>query len=178
MFPFNFTDDIAYLSSPGGRQGQRDMEWEDDERQTDSLIAERWSSATLKVLSSMPSRTIGESCWRPWKHWCRDDATYRDIIIKWLHSSHPFMELIQWTVDTLWLNSMNKSYKQDSWTLNEGCKRWYWFFCTVVFHVRDMLSLYVKRTFVHLWIVDVLKSFCSSEVMWVTQVSCITDNQV
>lgn len=54
-------DGIAYLSSPGGRQGQRDMEWEDDERQTDSLIAERWSSATLKVLSSMPSRTIGRS---------------------------------------------------------------------------------------------------------------------
>ncbi|KAM9362736.1 transmembrane channel-like protein 6b isoform 1-T2 [Symphorus nematophorus] len=59
-------DNINYMSSPGhessrGRQGQRDMEWEDDERQTDALIAERWSSATLKVLSSMPSRTIGRS---------------------------------------------------------------------------------------------------------------------
>ncbi|XP_073328619.1 transmembrane channel-like protein 6b isoform X2 [Pagrus major] len=54
-------DGIAYLSSPGGRQRQSDTEWEDDERQTDSLIAERWSSATLRVLSSMPSRTIGRS---------------------------------------------------------------------------------------------------------------------
>uniref|UniRef100_UPI0037E7A3C4 transmembrane channel-like protein 6b n=1 Tax=Semicossyphus pulcher TaxID=241346 RepID=UPI0037E7A3C4 len=59
-------DDVAYLSSPGqefrGRiWGRRDVEWEDDERQVDPLIGERWSSATLKVLSSMPSRTIGRS---------------------------------------------------------------------------------------------------------------------
>ncbi|XP_068176894.1 transmembrane channel-like protein 6b [Antennarius striatus] len=48
-------DDVVYLSS------QRHGEWENDGRQTDPLIAERWSSATLKVLSSMPSRTIGRS---------------------------------------------------------------------------------------------------------------------
>ncbi|XP_071359835.1 transmembrane channel-like protein 6b [Trachinotus anak] len=58
-------DDVAYLSSPGydyreRRHGQRENEWEDD-RQTDLLSVERWSSATLKVLSSMPSRTIGRS---------------------------------------------------------------------------------------------------------------------
>lgn len=59
-------DDLGYLSSPGhefrGRMGgQRGTEWEDDERQVDPLIGERWSSATMKVLSSMPSRTIGRS---------------------------------------------------------------------------------------------------------------------
>ncbi|XP_051240666.1 transmembrane channel-like protein 6b [Dicentrarchus labrax] len=59
-------DDVGYLSSPGhefrgSRQVRRDMEWEDDETQTDPLIGERWSSATMKVLSSMPSRTIGRS---------------------------------------------------------------------------------------------------------------------
>ncbi|KTF70960.1 hypothetical protein cypCar_00050462, partial [Cyprinus carpio] len=31
----------------------------DAPQQTDHLIGERWSSDTLKVLSSMPSRTIG-----------------------------------------------------------------------------------------------------------------------
>lgn len=69
---FNFTDDVAYLSSPGyefrgSREARSGAEWEDDERQTDPLIGERWSSATLKVLSSMPSRTIGESSQRPRK---------------------------------------------------------------------------------------------------------------
>nr|XP_046261519.1 transmembrane channel-like protein 6b [Scatophagus argus]XP_046261529.1 transmembrane channel-like protein 6b [Scatophagus argus] len=59
-------DDVGHLSSPGHesrgrRQERRDMEWENDERQADSLIGERWSSATLKVLSSMPSRTIGRN---------------------------------------------------------------------------------------------------------------------
>ncbi|CAK6973424.1 transmembrane channel-like protein 6b [Scomber scombrus] len=58
-------DNVAYLSSPGhefrgGRQ-QRGVEWEDDERQIDPLIGEQWSSATLRVLSSMPSRTIGRN---------------------------------------------------------------------------------------------------------------------
>uniref|UniRef100_A0A3Q4AYT0 Uncharacterized protein n=1 Tax=Mola mola TaxID=94237 RepID=A0A3Q4AYT0_MOLML len=55
--------DVAYLSSPGHefrerRHGQRDVEKENNERQRDPLIGERWSMATLKVLSSMPSRTI------------------------------------------------------------------------------------------------------------------------
>lgn len=59
-------DEVALLSSPGpdfpgGRRRRRDGEWEDDERQIDSLIAERWSSATMRVLSSMPSRTIGRN---------------------------------------------------------------------------------------------------------------------
>lgn len=72
FFSLNFTDDVGYLSHPGhefrgSRPGQRDVEWEDGERQIDPLIGERWSSATLKVLSSMPSRTIGESFQRPVK---------------------------------------------------------------------------------------------------------------
>ncbi|XP_040001994.1 transmembrane channel-like protein 6b [Xiphias gladius] len=59
-------DNVAHLSSPGHdfrerRQGQREEECEDDERHTDPLTVERWSSATMKVLSSMPSRTIGRS---------------------------------------------------------------------------------------------------------------------
>ncbi|XP_035516607.1 transmembrane channel-like protein 6b isoform X2 [Morone saxatilis] len=59
-------DDVGHLSSPehdfrGSRQVRSDVEWEDDETQTDPLIGERWSSATMKVLSSMPSRTIGRS---------------------------------------------------------------------------------------------------------------------
>ncbi|XP_045902599.1 transmembrane channel-like protein 6b [Micropterus dolomieu] len=59
-------DDVPNLFSPGhgftgNRQGQSEVEWEDDERQTDAFLGERWSSATLKVLSSMPSRTIGRS---------------------------------------------------------------------------------------------------------------------
>ncbi|XP_037546160.1 transmembrane channel-like protein 6b [Nematolebias whitei] len=40
---------------------QGEYELEDCERQTDALIPERWSSDTLKVLSSMPSRTIGRN---------------------------------------------------------------------------------------------------------------------
>lgn len=67
FFSFNSPDNVAHLSSPGpGRRGRRnqrrEVEWEDDERQRDPLIAEQWSSATLKILSSMPSRTIGGSC--------------------------------------------------------------------------------------------------------------------
>ncbi|XP_026214981.1 transmembrane channel-like protein 6b [Anabas testudineus] len=59
-------DNVAYLSSPGHdfgerNQGGNDMEWETDETQADPLLDERWSSATLKILSSMPSRTIGRS---------------------------------------------------------------------------------------------------------------------
>ncbi|XP_026158288.1 transmembrane channel-like protein 6b isoform X2 [Mastacembelus armatus] len=50
-------DNLAYLTG----RGLNDREWEDDERQTDPLVGERWSSDTLKVLSSMPSRTIGRS---------------------------------------------------------------------------------------------------------------------
>ncbi|KAM7393836.1 hypothetical protein PAMP_020675 [Pampus punctatissimus] len=58
-------DNVAYLPSPRhefreSRPQRRDM-WEGDERQTDPLIGERWSSATLKILSSMPSRTIGRN---------------------------------------------------------------------------------------------------------------------
>ncbi|XP_076584138.1 transmembrane channel-like protein 6b [Chaetodon auriga] len=59
-------DDVGYLTRPGqefrgSRPGRRDVEREDNERQIEPLISERWSSATLKVLSSMPSRTIGRS---------------------------------------------------------------------------------------------------------------------
>lgn len=45
----------------------------DGERQTDPLIGAHWSSDTLKVLSSMPSRTIGESCCEN-----NDDITVQD----------------------------------------------------------------------------------------------------
>ncbi|KAM4585187.1 transmembrane channel-like protein 6b isoform 1-T2 [Odontesthes bonariensis] len=59
-------DSVAHLSSPdrefgGRRRGQSDVGLERDGSQSDPLFAERWSSATLKVLSSMPSRTIGRS---------------------------------------------------------------------------------------------------------------------
>ncbi|XP_034751060.1 transmembrane channel-like protein 6b [Etheostoma cragini] len=59
-------DNVAYMSSPGHefrdrRQMRRDQEWQDNEGQADPLMGERWSSATMKVLSSMPSRTIGRS---------------------------------------------------------------------------------------------------------------------
>uniref|UniRef100_A0A4W5K5B5 Transmembrane channel-like 6b n=1 Tax=Hucho hucho TaxID=62062 RepID=A0A4W5K5B5_9TELE len=60
-------DSVASLSSPGreiwrGSQGRGEEEEEEEGgRQLDPLIEERWSSATLKVLSSMPSRTIGRS---------------------------------------------------------------------------------------------------------------------
>ncbi|XP_059201285.1 transmembrane channel-like protein 6b [Centropristis striata] len=59
-------DNVPYLSSPGrevkGRiRGRRDVEWEGEETQADPLVGERWSSATMKILSSMPSRTIGRS---------------------------------------------------------------------------------------------------------------------
>ncbi|CAN9509916.1 unnamed protein product [Ophioblennius macclurei] len=57
-------DVVPYLSSPprairGRRQEQRETEYEDNI--IDPLVGERWSSATLKILSSMPSRTIGRS---------------------------------------------------------------------------------------------------------------------
>ncbi|KAK5617905.1 hypothetical protein CRENBAI_024815 [Crenichthys baileyi] len=56
-------DHVAHLSGPEYREwiGSDDTEEEDNERQTDSLIKEPWSSATMKILSSMPSRTIGHS---------------------------------------------------------------------------------------------------------------------
>ncbi|KAK6300893.1 hypothetical protein J4Q44_G00289910 [Coregonus suidteri] len=57
-------DSVAYLSSPGReiwRGGQGRGEEGEEGRQLDPLIEERWSSATLRVLSSMPSRTIGRS---------------------------------------------------------------------------------------------------------------------
>lgn len=59
-------DNVSYLSSPGYDYGRRrqerlEEEKEDGGRRTDSLAGERWSSATLKILSSMPSRTIGRS---------------------------------------------------------------------------------------------------------------------
>ncbi|XP_052360777.1 transmembrane channel-like protein 6, partial [Oncorhynchus keta] len=55
-------DSVAYLSSPGqeiwrGSAGRVRRKG----GQLDPLLEERWSSATLKVLSSMPSRTIGRS---------------------------------------------------------------------------------------------------------------------
>ncbi|XP_064813253.1 transmembrane channel-like protein 6b [Oncorhynchus masou masou] len=56
-------DSVAYLSSPGQEiwRGSAGRGEEEGGRQLDPLLEERWSSATLKVLSSMPSRTIGRS---------------------------------------------------------------------------------------------------------------------
>ncbi|XP_029004029.1 transmembrane channel-like protein 6b [Betta splendens] len=54
-------DDVAYLSSPGYDFEDQNEDWDSDERLTDPLVDERWSSDTLKILSSMPSRTIGRS---------------------------------------------------------------------------------------------------------------------
>ncbi|XP_043108628.1 transmembrane channel-like protein 6b isoform X2 [Puntigrus tetrazona] len=49
-------DDVEYLEAPAYQRSDRA-----GLQQTDPLIGERWSSDTLKVLSSMPSRTIGRS---------------------------------------------------------------------------------------------------------------------
>ncbi|KAL1265286.1 hypothetical protein QQF64_003313 [Cirrhinus molitorella] len=49
-------DDFMYMEAPGYQRSDSDVP-----QQTDHLIGERWSSDTLKVLSSMPSRTIGRS---------------------------------------------------------------------------------------------------------------------
>uniref|UniRef100_A0A1A8JMB0 Transmembrane channel-like protein n=1 Tax=Nothobranchius kuhntae TaxID=321403 RepID=A0A1A8JMB0_NOTKU len=62
-------DNVANLSNARHRLGEEGMSHDDDggcylgrgQQPTDSLIKERWSSDTLKVLSSMPSRTIGRS---------------------------------------------------------------------------------------------------------------------
>ncbi|KAF7656022.1 hypothetical protein LDENG_00047380 [Lucifuga dentata] len=59
-------DSVPYLSATEREiRGRRRVpeEWDNDDEagQTNPLIAERWSSATLKILSSMPSRTIGRS---------------------------------------------------------------------------------------------------------------------
>ncbi|XP_056135549.1 transmembrane channel-like protein 6b isoform X2 [Lampris incognitus] len=60
-------DGVAHLSSQGhdvwgGRLRQMEADEEGEEAdQYDPFIGERWSSATLKILSSMPSRTIGRN---------------------------------------------------------------------------------------------------------------------
>ncbi|KAK7127326.1 hypothetical protein R3I93_020033 [Phoxinus phoxinus] len=48
-------DDVMHLESPVY------LRCDSEPQQTECLIEERWSSDTLKVLSSMPSRTIGRS---------------------------------------------------------------------------------------------------------------------
>ncbi|XP_047434204.1 transmembrane channel-like protein 6b [Mugil cephalus] len=58
-------DNVDNTLSPGHefrrrRQGGTDEDLE-DERQADPLVFDRWSSATMKILSSMPSRTIGRN---------------------------------------------------------------------------------------------------------------------
>ncbi|XP_061844040.2 transmembrane channel-like protein 6b isoform X1 [Nerophis lumbriciformis] len=57
-------DNVAHLSRPGFRQRRKQggaLGWDDGERVMDPSTSEQWSSATLKILSSMPSRTIGRS---------------------------------------------------------------------------------------------------------------------
>lgn len=59
-------DEVSYTPDSRGdfrdrrRRGRGDERVE-DEGQTEPLIADQWSSATLRILSSMPSRTIGRS---------------------------------------------------------------------------------------------------------------------
>lgn len=61
-FCLNSLDRVAQLSSPGSeRSDRRLLGMQHDEREPDPFTGERWSSATLKILSSMPSRTIGWS---------------------------------------------------------------------------------------------------------------------
>ncbi|XP_030586311.1 transmembrane channel-like protein 6b isoform X2 [Archocentrus centrarchus] len=60
------SQDNVPLFNPGPehgsqRQGGSDVERDDSERPVDPIIGEQWSSDTLKVLSSMPSRTIGRN---------------------------------------------------------------------------------------------------------------------
>jgi len=50
----------------------------DAPQQTDHLIGERWSSDTLEVLSSMPSRTIGQCVFEP-----RSVALHPSVINGW-----------------------------------------------------------------------------------------------
>ncbi|XP_030627167.1 transmembrane channel-like protein 6b [Chanos chanos] len=50
-------DNVPYLAGPAHSRAALP----EDHRQVDPLIGERWSSATLRILSSMPSRTIGRS---------------------------------------------------------------------------------------------------------------------
>ncbi|KAF6739127.1 Transmembrane channel-like protein 6 [Oryzias melastigma] len=56
-------DYVAELGSgfESSGRGLYDIESDDDGRQTDPLVSVPWSSATMKILSSMPSRTIGRS---------------------------------------------------------------------------------------------------------------------
>ncbi|XP_061625842.1 transmembrane channel-like protein 6b isoform X2 [Phyllopteryx taeniolatus] len=59
-------DYVANLFSPGPESSDRrnhggPVGMQEDERETDPSTGERWSSTTLKILSSMPSRTIGRS---------------------------------------------------------------------------------------------------------------------
>ncbi|KAL4648651.1 transmembrane channel-like protein 6 [Arapaima gigas] len=55
-------DNVPYLASLTWDQSEQERGLgTENSRQTDPLIGEQWSYATLRVLSSMPSRTIGRS---------------------------------------------------------------------------------------------------------------------
>ncbi|KAM9818090.1 transmembrane channel-like protein 6b isoform 1-T2 [Syngnathus typhle] len=58
-------DNVAHLSSSGPERSERRNQGRlvgmQDDEQLDPATSERWSSATLKILSSMPSRTIGRN---------------------------------------------------------------------------------------------------------------------
>ncbi|XP_037135879.1 transmembrane channel-like protein 6b [Syngnathus acus] len=58
-------DNVAHLSSSGPERNERRNQGRlvgmQDDEQLDPATSERWSSATLKILSSMPSRTIGRN---------------------------------------------------------------------------------------------------------------------
>ncbi|XP_061130868.1 transmembrane channel-like protein 6b isoform X1 [Syngnathus typhle] len=58
-------DNVAHLSGSGPERSERRNQGRlvgmQDDDQLDPATSERWSSATLKILSSMPSRTIGRN---------------------------------------------------------------------------------------------------------------------
>lgn len=110
-------DSVPYLANSGheiwDRRGDGgDSEWNNDDeaRPTDSLVPERWSSATLKVLSSMPSRTIGGLCTWPVKEKERDAYTViiLDGIVDHVKTSSHDVFVSQYSRLLLWATFTNR----------------------------------------------------------------------
>lgn len=59
MFP---TDrQASQMSDVRERADERRLQRSEESMQTNLLVRNRWSAATLRVLSSMPSRSVGET---------------------------------------------------------------------------------------------------------------------
>lgn len=109
---------MPYLSSPGqdfGERGktQREVGREDDER-TNPLVGERWSTATLRVLSAMPSRTIGGSG-------RSDDTVAERVCLIFLAVPHDAFVGLPFKIRNN-LSSFSKSFKSTcySWLTHEN----------------------------------------------------------